>query len=104
MTDDSELFKDADELEQFCWKASDRHCSSECVAYDPRCESDPRWTPCLLLNTDRAQARALNKLAEEAQKLTGFVKAENDLLKKGSAREYAEKLKEMDPPPPKART
>lgn len=126
MSDENPFAGPAEELEQFCWRDAARHCSSECVAYDEKCESDPIWNPCLLLNLKRAQAKSHANIAAEMKRQNDFyseegqrqieregqrrvaleaeLEKERQARKKAEAEAYAEKVREMDTPPPKITT
>jgi len=97
-----------EEVEQFCWRDSGRQCGGECVAYDDRCEVDPIWSPCLLINIKRAKAKSLANLSVETKRFNDrFVQDEEQVkrLEKLRATEaYARKVKEMDAPPPEIKT
>ena len=141
-TEDQNPFEEDDvvEVEQFCWRDSSRLCSGECVAYDEKCEGDARWLPCVLLNTQRAQAKSFANIAaelkrhndresptniatelkryndrksasdegmrdalshiRETQKEPGFFARGRKFTSKEESDAYAQKLKEMDQPPP----
>lgn len=118
MSDNNPFEEEPDvELEQTCWRDSSRYCGKECVSYDERCETDPRWTPCLLLNLKRAEAKSYASISLEMKRFndaghtSNFVNAsEADIKKALSMREaahkkeeaeaYARKVQEMDVPPP----
>lgn len=102
MTEENPFTEQAEELEQFCWRDGARHCGSDCTAYDDRCEADPVWSPCLLLNLQRAQAKSHANIAAELKRQNDFYEARQETTdKKAQAEAYAKKVQEMDKPPPK---
>lgn len=116
----------AEEVDQYCWRDSSRVCNTECVSYDDRCESDPVWSPCILINIQRAQAKSHANIAAELKRQNDFyegegqrqieregqrrvemeaeLEKERQARKKAEAEAYAQKVKEMDQPPPKVTT
>ncbi len=105
-----------EEEEQFCWRDSSRLCGKECVAYDEKCEGDSRWLPCILLNIQRAQAKSFANIATELKRYNDRKDTSDEEMrdvlvgvnemrrKREEADAYAEKLKEMDQPPPEIKT
>lgn len=113
--EDQNPFVDNDEVlesDQTCWRDAARMCGEDCVAYDDKCESDPRWLPCTLLNLKRAQAKSFANIATELKRLNDRKDAADEEIrnvlvatnehasKKAASEAYARKLKEMDPGPP----
>lgn len=94
-----------EEQEQFCWREPGRPCGVDCVAYDDRCETDPLWNPCLLLNLKRAKAKSLANISMELKRQNDFYEKEGEeqrkrMEKRVQADAYAQKVREMDPGPP----
>lgn len=56
--------KVGDEL--YCWMPGngDRECNGGCVAYEPRCEGDPRMSSCMFLNAVRSLSVGVNLMAK----------------------------------------
>lgn len=112
MNEENPFAGPAEELEQFCWRDAARHCSSECVAYDEKCEADPIWNPCILINIQRAQAKSFANIAAEMKRVNDKKDASDEEIrnvlvaaaKKRESEAYAEKVKDMDAPPPKITT
>jgi hypothetical protein len=52
--------------ELYCWLPgnADRECNGACVAYEPKCEDDPRMSSCLFLNAVRSLAVGVNVMAK----------------------------------------
>jgi hypothetical protein len=102
----------AEEVDQYCWRDSSRVCNTECVSYDDRCEADPVWSPCILINIQRAQAKSHANIATELKRQNDLSESEaqrqigreGQLQKKAEAEAYAKKVQEMDQPPPKVTT
>lgn len=105
-----------DESEQTCWRDSGRMCGDDCVAYDEKCETDPRWLPCMLLNIQRAQARSFSNIATELKRqndmsTTVIEQAEeaneqalSSAKKHADAKAYADHVRDTDPGPPEIKT
>lgn len=87
-----------EESEQTCWRDSARYCGEDCVAFDDKSLTDPRWMPCTILNVKRAQAKSFANIAAELQRFNDGMASS---AKKAESQAYAEKVKEMDAPPPK---
>lgn len=113
------------ESDQTCWRDSTRMCGEDCVAYDDKCEEDPRWLPCTLLNLKRARAKSFSNIAMEMkryndhrdsayQELESSIRYLSDkadkakktgtFASKEEAEKYAKQIKEMDPGPPEIKT
>ena len=104
--------------ELVCWRDSSRLCSSSCVAYQEKCEEDPRFLPCILLNIQRGQAKSFANIATELKRyndhrdsayeemeasiryLSDKTKKPGAFSSKEEAEKYAQQIKEMDPGPP----
>ena len=126
MSDENPFSEQVEEVEQYCWRDGARRCGVDCVAYDEKCEADAVWSPCLLLNLRRAQAKSHANIAAELKRQNDFYEGEAQELikregqrrvemeaelekerqarKKAEAEAYAAKVKEMDAPPPKITT
>lgn len=78
--------------ELYCWMPgnSDRECGGGCVAYDPSFEQDQRRTSCMVLNSIRSAAFALNMLGISAKRQN----------KTSEMLEKKRQLDELSPPPP----
>jgi hypothetical protein len=107
MNEDQNPFVEGEEVlesEQTCWKDAARLCGDECVAYDEKCEDNPLWKPCLLLNLKRAQAKSYANIAAELKRLNDALEgAGTSAEKRAAADALAQKLKETDPGPPEIR-
>lgn len=127
MADENPFVQEEDgSQDQYCWRDGSRMCQGECVAYDDRCQADPVWSPCILLNIQRAQAKSHANLAAELKRYNDIKQEEKDKIReafshikpelvtepgerrnfasKEEAEAYAQKLKEMDKPPPEIKT
>lgn len=115
--DDTNPFLDNSpgESELTCWKDGARYCADDCVAYEDKCEGDPRFSPCLLLNIQRAQAKSFANIAQELKRHNDWEHRHGEEMRefqetmrqrrhsKEESMAYALKLKEMDPGPPEIR-
>jgi cell pole-organizing protein PopZ len=101
-----------EELLMSCWRIETKVCGPDCVAYDERSAQNPVFSPCILLNLQRAQAKSLANIAEELKRYNDSSEAaiqqaveSNEVAleqaeKRAEAKAYGEKVKEMDKPPP----
>jgi|GEM_PF-5962813 len=104
MNDDQNPFV-GEEQDQYCWREPGRPCGLDCTAYDERCETDPLWKPCLLLNIQRAQAKSFANIAVELKRQNDFYESEagaavKRIEKQSQAAAYARQIRESDPGPP----
>lgn len=108
MIDKNPFVEPVEEIDQYCWRDTGRPCSSECVAYDEKSQVNGLWSPCILLNLKRAQAKSYANIAAELKRYNDRKDAYDKELrsvlahtaKKTESQAYAEKVKEMDRPPP----
>lgn len=121
MNEDQNPFAEGEEVlenEQTCWRDAAKLCGDDCVAYDEKCEDNPLWKPCLLLNLERAKAKSYANIAAELKRFNDRQAAGDEDLKKAmefvagktkergvfaskeEAEAYARQVKEMDPGPP----
>jgi hypothetical protein len=115
---DENPFVDENALEEdeqviCCWRNISRVCGPDCVAFDERSLNDGRFSACLLINNERTKSRALAALATIGHEL----KRQNDFYESDARKElekankkrveaeaYAQKLKDLDKPPPEVKS
>jgi hypothetical protein len=71
MTDDQEegveTIVQVESNSLYCWREPARECGGDCVAYDDRCQGNPVFSPCLLLNIKRSLAVSISGLEKAFQ-------------------------------------
>jgi len=52
--------------ELFCWMPGNmsRECGPDCVAYDPRCINDAKYSSCMVLNSIRSVSGLVAKMVD----------------------------------------
>jgi len=86
--------EEGNETALFCWKDTTRGCGPDCVAFEERCQEDQRFSPCILLNVRRQEAKALSAIAVELQAMS-LKKTQPSIAERQAA------IKNLDREPPK---
>lgn len=114
LQDDPDV-EDVSETTMMCWKETTRVCGGDCVAFDERSMRDPRFSLCIVLNSERQQAVSLAGIKSQLQRQCDFAEKESAIIiqeavdakrlrveydKRCEAEARAQKIKDLDRPPP----